>query len=152
MTHAPGDPTPAPFLDVNRRRFLQRAGLAVVAVPLVGTTLLAGCADDDLTSVYPADQIVDLTGKSKVDVNVTDNAFTPRYVKISVGTTVRWTNYGNVTHNVRPAEGSAFPKTDVIPGATVSYAISQVGKLPYYCTIHGTPHKGQHGLLWVVAE
>lgn len=133
------------------------AGLAVACLALV----TAGCADDDLTgtrvattvaptTIAPPADAEDLTGKAEVTVVVTDNQFTPRHMKISVGTKVTWVNEGENDHNVMSADGTRMPKMAFAKGKSVSFVFDKVEFMPYYCSVHGTPRRGQNGSIQVV--
>lgn len=137
----------------------RRNGL-VSALAVLLAWVPAGCADNDLTEVTlnqptgagdAAPELTDMTGQERVEVVVTDNVFTPRHIEISVGTTVVWINKGRNSHNVMPSEGDEFPKTDLPVGGQVEVKFDQLGTVPYYCTIHGSKHRGQTGTIVVVA-
>lgn len=124
--------------------------------------LAAGCADDDLTATRltttaPSTTIAiptdaeDLTGKAEVTVVVTDNQFTPRHMKISVGTKVTWVNKGENDHNVMSADGTTVPKMAFSKEQNVSFVFDKAEFIPYYCSVHGTPRRGQNGSIQVVA-
>jgi plastocyanin len=128
---------------------------------LAGILLAAGvtaCADNDLTEYTlnqpsngkgKAPELTDLRGQSRVEIVVTDNIFTPRHIMISPGTTVVWVNEGRNSHNVMPSEGDQFNKTDLPVGGQIEVTFDKLGTIPYYCTIHGSKHRGQTGTIIV---
>lgn len=130
----------------------RRAALALV-LPLV---LVAGaCGGDDAASdlpEVPASEFEDLTGETKVGVDAVDNAFEPRYIRISPGTEVEFTNAGRNPHNVVPSEEGQFetiPTDDLQPGDSASLTFDDPGTYPYYCSLHGTATRGMIGRIVV---
>jgi plastocyanin len=74
-----------------------------------------------------------------IDVGITNYAFQPATLMVFPGTTVRWTNHDNVSHDV-----TSNPTDPVAPlqsatlgqGATYSYTFTQPGDYHYFCSIH----------------
>jgi plastocyanin len=88
-------------------------------------------------------------------VAVTDNVYAPRVVRVDPGTTVTWTNEGFNDHNVLASEEGQFPDiatSSLEPGMSASRTFDAPGLYSYYCSIHGTPTRGQRGLLVVDAS
>lgn len=94
----------------------------------------------------PTSQFTDDTGKSAVTIPI-DNTpsatnalwnFTPRYIIISVGTTVTWNNVSSAPHTVVSSNKGAFPDSSVLNAqtGTYSYTFTKAGDYPYYCSIH----------------
>ncbi len=84
-----------------------------------------------------------------VTVHIRDNVFAPTSLNIAPGTTVRWVNDGRNTHNVTPASGKAYGSGNLKPGKSYVRTFEDAGAFAYYCTLHGTPTKGQHARLAV---
>lgn len=84
----------------------------------------------------------DLRGQAEVVVDVIDNAYQPRAIKVSPGTKVVWKNTGRNNHNVTPHDDGAFPFQQLDVGATASVTFDQTGTVLYYCTIHSGKDKG----------
>jgi len=98
----------------------------------------------------PASKVVDLTGKSTVNITVRDNVYQPRYFKVSPGTKIVFTNKGSNDHTVHPANDGAFtPITgpELASGKSASISIAKSGGYTFYCRIHGTPTFGQNGYI-----
>jgi plastocyanin len=113
------------------------------------TTSEAASAGPDLSSVSWTDE----TGKSEVALTARDNTFVARYVEVSPGTTVTWTNRGRTEHNVLPAEDGAFEgidTADLEPGEEAAITFDEPGDYPYFCSLHGTKTKGMVGAIRVV--
>lgn len=85
---------------------------------------------------------VDLRGQAEVVVDVIDNAYQPRAIKVSPGTKVVWKNTGRNNHNVTPHDDGAFPFQQLNVGETASVSFDQTGTVLYYCTIHSGKDKG----------
>jgi plastocyanin len=135
-------------------------------VVLVAAAVLAGCgADaseqgsagtaDPVGGDLAVDRALDRRGAADVTVEVADNVFEPRAVRIDPGSTVTWTNTGQNTHNVMPAEEGRFepvPTGSLDPKASASRTFSVPGVYRYYCSIHGTATRGQRGVIVVGDE
>lgn len=129
------------------RRVLLAAALSVSAVLVV-----AGCGDDGGSAAglpdVPESEFEDLTGESAVDVAAVDNSFEPRYVRVSPGTEITFTNEGRNPHNVVPSEEGQFetiPTEDLEPGMSASLTFDEPGTYPYFCSLHGTATRGMVG-------
>ncbi len=85
---------------------------------------------------------------SSLDVEMLDNVFAPRIVRIPVGGTVEWTNEGRSPHNVTADDG-AFASADLAPGEVFDETFATEGAYPYFCSIHGSPGAGMTGLVLV---
>jgi plastocyanin len=132
-------------------------------VVIVAAAVLAGCGADggEERSAGTADpgggdlavdRALDRRGETDVTIEVSDNVFEPRAVRIDPGSTVTWTNTGLNTHNVMPAEEGRFepvPTGSLDPRASASRTFSAPGVYRYYCSIHGTATRGQRGVIVV---
>jgi plastocyanin len=78
---------------------------------------------------------------------LTDDAYSPNPVEVTVGDTVTWINDDSTTHTATsgsPDSGSTgmFGGTDESPeiidadGGTQSFTFDEAGEFPYYCTLH----------------
>ena len=88
------------------------------------------------------------SGEGNREVEMIDNVFVPRIVRIPVAGTVRWTNDGRALHNVTSEDGS-FSTSDLDPGDSAMKTFSTEGAFPYFCSIHGAPGVGMTGLILV---
>lgn len=82
------------------------------------------------------------------DIEVLDNVFSPRIVRIPVGGSVEWTNDGRSVHNVVFDEGS-FRSPDLAGGASFEHRFAAPGVYSYYCSYHGAPGVGMYGMVVV---
>ena len=117
---------------------------------VAGAVAFGACGDssDSSSSAPPPTNpqivVVDMRGKSAVDVNAKDDLFEPNGVQIDTGTTVTWHNVGNNVHNVLPtSDGVSFgaapfgAQADKFgPGATYTYTFGTPGTFDYTCTLH----------------
>jgi len=83
-------------------------------------------------------------------VAAVDDAFRPMELTVTVGTEIVWTNQGNNPHTVT-ADDRAFDSGTLESGQSFSVAFDRIGRVPYYCQIHGEPGSGMFGVLIVRA-
>jgi plastocyanin len=70
-------------------------------------------------------------------------AIDPDTVRVKVGTTIRWTNYDPVEHNVTSKSGPiSFASKDFGEGHTVEFKMTKPGIIHYECTIHPATMNG----------
>jgi len=87
-------------------------------------------------------------GATQADVQMLDNVFGPRVIRVPVGASVTWTNEGRSLHNVTADDG-AFASANLEPGGTFTHAFGAEGAYPYHCTLHGSPGVGMTGVVLV---
>jgi plastocyanin len=77
--------------------------------------------------------------------SLTDTAFQPNPVQVSVGDTVTWTNDDTQPHTVTSGQnGQPDGRFDsspnfnplMAPGQTFSHTFTEAGEYPYYCALH----------------
>jgi plastocyanin len=71
-------------------------------------------------------------------VMMKDFEFTPKDIKVKVGTTVTWTNTGTAAHSATAIDKS-FNTRNLQPGETKSVTFSTPGTFVYHCVFHGNP-------------
>lgn len=70
-------------------------------------------------------------------------AIDPDTTKVKVGSTLKWTNYDTVEHNVTSKGGPVkFASKNFGEGATFEVKASKAGTIHYLCTIHPTTMNG----------
>ncbi|HEX4188162.1 MAG TPA: plastocyanin/azurin family copper-binding protein [Solirubrobacteraceae bacterium] len=70
-------------------------------------------------------------------------AIAPDTLRVKAGTTVRWTNYDPVEHNVTSRGGAAsFASGNFGEGKTFEVKLTRPGVVHYLCTIHPTTMNG----------
>ncbi len=79
-----------------------------------------------------------------VQVAYRNVAIDPETIRVKVGTTIRWTNYDTVEHNVTSESGPQhFASTDFGQGGTFQIVARKPGVIRYLCTIHPSSMKGE---------
>jgi plastocyanin len=77
--------------------------------------------------------------------SLTDTAYQPNPVQVSVGSTVTWTNDDSQPHTVTSGQNAqpdgkfnSSPNFNPLmtPGQTFSYTFTEAGQYPYYCALH----------------
>lgn len=71
----------------------------------------------------------------EASVSIEDLFFDPATIEVEVGTTVTWTNNGEVDHTAT-AEDDTFDSGIMEPGATYSFTFEQEGEYDYLCEVH----------------
>jgi plastocyanin len=70
-------------------------------------------------------------------------AIDPDTVRVKVGTTVKWTNYDPVEHNVTSKGGPiSFASPNFSEGHSVEFKMTKPGIVHYLCTIHPATMNG----------
>ena len=71
---------------------------------------------------------------------LTDTAYQPNPVQVSVGTTVTWTNDDAQPHTVSSGQNATpdgtFDSGIMAPGATFEHTFTEAGEFPYFCLLH----------------
>ena len=86
-----------------------------------------------------------------VTVTMKEFQFTPKEVKVKVGTTVTWTNSGTTKHSATAIDKS-FNTRNLEPGDTKSVTFSTPGTFVYHCVFHGNPDDKSGMIGTVVVE
>ncbi len=123
------------------------------AAPATTTAPTTTASSTTTTTSRIPDNAVDLTGQTKVTIDVKDDAFVQRVAVVTAGTIVTWTNLGLNAHNVIPSVDGAFvpiPTDKLGSGQSASRTFPSSGDFPYYCSLHGTPRHGMNGRIIVV--
>lgn len=138
---APSEPTPTPTVSAPDPR--------ASPSPSDESPAEAGPSDPDIADVDretpPARQAKGVTA-----VEVADNEFRPTQLTVTVGAEVVWTLDGQNPHTVT-ADDRAFDSGTLEDGQTFSVIFDEVGRVPYYCQIHGEPGSGMFGVVIVRA-
>jgi plastocyanin len=138
--------------------------LWITILSLIMVAMLAACggSGDDGNSNdsanNPADDLGGATepagdagGSVTVEVKIVDNAFEPAEITVAPGTTVIWTNSGQVQHTVTVGERDnptgMFDSGYLDPGGTFQYTFTEEGIFPYYCI----PHPGMDATVIVAS-
>ena len=71
-------------------------------------------------------------------VTMKEFEYTPKEMKVKVGTTVTWMNAGTTAHSATAIDKS-FNTRNLQPGETKSVIFSTPGTFVYHCVFHGNP-------------
>jgi len=78
-----------------------------------------------------------------VQIEYRDIAINPDTLKVKVGSTVKWTNFDNVDHNVTSEGGpQKFASKDFGENGTYEVKLTKPGVIHYECTIHPATMNG----------
>jgi plastocyanin len=78
----------------------------------------------------------DICTKARCDIEIKGFAFLPDALVVKVGTTVRWTNLDDDTHNVHQGPDGPLNSASLVKNATYSFTFKNVGSYGYVCSIH----------------
>lgn len=135
--------------------------LAALCICLTLGLVVAGCGGDDdngddddsaATTEQTATTEKQASGGGaaagkQVAVEIVDIDYDPKDETVKKGTTVKWTNTGNLPHTVTKEDGPGpdFDSGTLQPGDTYEETFTTPGKIAYHCTIHS----GQNGSVTV---
>jgi plastocyanin len=74
-------------------------------------------------------------------VQIHDDFYTPKKLRIAPGDTVQWTNSGNSPHTTTSSTG-LWNSGTLNPGDFFSLTFTNVGSFPYFCQVHGVSMSG----------
>jgi plastocyanin len=78
-----------------------------------------------------------------VQVAYRNIAIDPDTVRVKVGSTIKWTNYDPVEHNVTSKSGpTSFTSPNFGEGHSVEFKMTKPGVIHYLCTIHPATMNG----------
>jgi plastocyanin len=78
-----------------------------------------------------------------VQVAYRNIAIDPDTLRVKVGSTIKWTNYDSIEHNVTSRGGVAqFASGNFGEGGTYEVKVTKPGIIHYVCTIHPTTMNG----------
>ena len=83
-------------------------------------------------------------GRDTLNASIEDFTFRPARLEIAAGTTITWTNRGQVVHTVT-ADDRSFDSGNIEPGERRSLSFPRAGTFPYRCT----PHPFMRGVIVV---
>ncbi len=81
-------------------------------------------------------------------IGALDDFFQPEVIRVEVGAVVEWENHGRNPHNV-VAEDGAFTSPILEPDDEFEHTYDAAGLYPFFCSLHGSPGVGMHGLIAV---
>jgi plastocyanin len=106
----------------------------------------AGKSKSSSLKVTTTPKFAPATGAVKsgaVQIAYRNIAIAPDTLKVKVGSTIKWTNFDNVAHNVTSLDGpQKFASKDFNEGGTFEIKALKPGVIHYECTIHPASMNG----------
>jgi plastocyanin len=136
---------PARGIAPYNRSMIQKRSLAVAAVLLL---LLAGCGSSSKKSSSTTNTTASGSKSTSAPtpakssggdtVDIKGFAFSPKALKVSVGTKVTWTNDDSADHTSSAEKGApaSWDSGHLGKGKTFSYTFAKKGMYSYHCDIH----------------
>ena len=107
------------------------------------TSASSGGLKANTTPKYAAPAASAPVQSGTVQIAYRNIAIAPDTVKVKVGSTIKWTDYDDVTHNVTSESGpSKFASANLKEGSTFSYKVTKPGVIHYECTYHPASMNG----------
>jgi plastocyanin len=107
------------------------------------TKTASGGIKYDTTPKYAAPSSSAPVQSGVVPVAYRNIAINPDTIRVKVGSTIKWTNYDPVEHNVTSESGPLhFASKDFGEGKTVEFKMTKPGIIHYECTIHPATMNG----------
>jgi plastocyanin len=107
------------------------------------TSASSGGLKANTTPKYAAPAASAPVQSGTVQIAYRNIAIDPDTVKVKVGSTIKWTDFDDVTHNVTSESGpSKFASANLKEGSTFSYKVTQPGVIHYECTYHPASMNG----------
>jgi len=140
--------------DVPVARLSTDGGETFGAMMMLGTngtisseTTLEASAATPTTSDTTTETTTNDEGNEPTSVSIvagsselTDDAYQPNPIEITVDDTVTWTNDDIAQHTVTSGEGGEpdgeFDSGIMPPGGTFEHTFTEAGEYPYFCTLH----------------
>ncbi len=97
----------------------------------------------DTTPKYGTPASGEAVQSGAVQIAYRNIAINPDVLKVKVGSTITWTNYDPVEHNVTSKGGpSSFSSGNFGEGKTFAFKVTKAGTIHYECTNHPTTMNG----------
>ncbi len=107
------------------------------------STSTSGGLKADTTPKYAAPSSSSPVQSGTVQVAYRNIAINPDTLKVKVGSTIKWTNFDSVEHNVTSEGGAAkFASKDFGENGTYEIKVTKPGTIHYECTIHPASMNG----------
>jgi plastocyanin len=104
-------------------------------IPVTLSRYFGGRQTPPPTMPQPTTAGRDTVGRDTVTAVVQDFMFRPGRLEVAAGTTIVWTNGGQVVHTVSARDGS-FDSGPIEPGERRAITFSRAGSFPFRCTPH----------------
>jgi plastocyanin len=119
------------------------SGSSSSSTTTASTSAASGGLKTDSTPKYAAPAASAPVQNGTVQVAYHNIAINPDTIKVKVGSTIKWTNFDAVEHNVTSEGGPAkFASKDFGEGGTYELKVTKPGVIHYECTIHPASMNG----------
>jgi plastocyanin len=88
------------------------------------------------TVAGPTGPIAEGVDKVEIANNNREYGYGPARIRVKVGTTVTWTNVGDLNHTATAMENRVWDTGDLAPGGSKAITFSEPGTYYYICTPH----------------
>ncbi len=109
---------------------MKRTVFTTLSFLILGLTM-AACSGAASGQNTPGQQ----AGASVKEVNISNFAFNPATLTVTVGTTVKWTNQDQMDHTVT-ADDKSFDSGQLAQGKSFSFTFTKEGTYTYHCSNH----------------
>ena len=120
-----------------RKKIIIFSSRALLIIFIAFISIISGCNKSD----YSSNSNNNNTPGTN-DIFIQGMAFSPANKTISVGTTIKWTNYDGFNHTVTsglPGTPSGlFDSGNIGSNGTFSYTFTQAGTVNFFCKIHNS--------------
>lgn len=121
-------------------------GALAALLACAATALAAGCGSSGTTATPTAAGHVAATAPASapaVQVAYRNIAISPARLRVKVGSTIHWTNYDALEHNVTSVSGpQRFASGPIGEGGGFQITVLRPGVIRYRCTIHPSTMNG----------
>ena len=134
--------------------------MAVVGIAVLGALLVAACGDDDDKSptvaiaASPSPNATVPPGPSAasgnatvpanlLEIEISDNKFTPSNLTVPVGSKVTWLWTGQRTHSVEGTFNGQSVASEKQNGGSFAFTFATKGTFDYQCGVHGAAMTGK---------
>src|ERR1700723_3461923 len=119
------------------------SGSSSASAPATSKSATSGGLKYDTTPKYAAPSSSAPVQSGVVPVAYRNIAIDPDTIRVKVGSTIKWTNYDPVEHNVTSKSGPIqFASKDFGEGKVVEFKMTKPGIIHYLCTIHPATMNG----------
>lgn len=119
------------------------SGSSTTSSSTASTSASSGGLKANTTPKYAAPAASAPVQSGTVQIAYRNIAIDPDTVKVKVGSTIKWTDFDDVTHNVTSESGpSKFASANLNEGSTFSYKVTKPGVIHYECTYHPASMNG----------
>ncbi len=120
-----------------------RTSTVVVGKSSTSTSKTGGLQPASTTPKYATPEASAPVQSGVVPIEYRNIAINPDALKVKVGSTLKWTNYDPVEHNVTSKGGpSTFKSKNFGEGGTFEFKVTKTGTIHYLCTIHPVSMNG----------